>query len=363
MVLFNYVFRTYTRSKDTNATMTDALHTVLSVVVIGVVAVVGLAVLGPVVGIAQDDIGTNSSVIEPAPNSFTFVADGEQSPDSLSVTPSTGTALAVSGATDGFVDIPPPNATTRQDGWALAATVEPLTVDTNNTHVIYAEANATILVQYEAGNYSARYETASGDTAYVTGVASGGRQAVSVEYRNATSQLRLYINGSVVDTATPTAAVEPRQPAYEWDGTIDEFRRWQTPVGDTTHSAYATDPVQVLNTSNATHRVMFNDNDPSEVYYANGNATLLGDTQLVTGVQPPQLTRGTDYEIQTDPIEIRALSGGYLNGAPVVFVEQRGLSQTLASITGGISAAFALIPLLLVTLMARAVVKRIKMLQ
>lgn len=310
--------------------MKDEINTVGS-------ALVGLAVvvvvLNSVFGVAFDIVGDGSStVLEPAPDALTYVTDGSEVDDAFNVRPGTGTAAGFFA--DGYVDIPPPDAATRADGWALAATVEPLSVDPDNSHVIYAEDNATVLVEYEAGNYSARYETSSGDSAHVTAPASGGQQAVGVEYRNATSELRLYIDGTVVDTDTADATVEPRQPAYEWDGTIDEFRRWETPVGSATHAAYADDPVQVLNSSSATHRAMFNTDDPDEIYYANGSATRVGDTEIVDGVQPPDLVQGSDYEIATDPIRIRATSGGYLDGAPVVFVFPTGSGGVFSGLLG-----------------------------
>lgn len=309
----------------------------------GAIVMIALTVviLNSVVGVAFDLVGGGSgadTVLEPAPDALAYVTDGSDINDAFDVAPGTGTAAGFFA--DGYLDVPPPDAATRADGWAVAATVEPLTVDPANTYVVYAEANATILVTYDAGNYSAWYETPSRDTAAVTAPASGGQQAVGVEYRNATSELRLYVDGTLVDTDTADATVAPRQPAYAWDGTIDEFRRWAAPVGDATHAAYASDPVQVLNSSTATHRAMFNTDDPDEVYYANGSGSLVGDTEIVDGVQPPELAQGTDYEIATDPIRIRATSGGYLDGAPVVFVFASGgtvfsgLLQRVVSIGG-----------------------------
>lgn len=287
-------------------------------------ALIGLAVLvavlNPLFGIAFDMVGVGdsaSAVLEPAPSEFDYVADGESVDTDFEVRPSTGDALGVSG--DAYAEIPDPNATTRDDGWALAVTVEPGDIDPENTHLIYAEANGTIVVQYEAGYYSAYYETDDGRDAFVTTPAGGDRQAIGVTYRAASDELALYLDGTQVDTDSPDSTTEVRKPAYEWDGTIDEFRRWETPQGNATHAAYASDAIQVLDPANATHRAMFNDNDPETVYYATGNATLVGDTTLEAGVEPPEMVASTDYELATDPIRIRAVDGGYLDGAPVLF--------------------------------------------
>jgi hypothetical protein len=307
-----------------------------------------------VFGVAFDLVGGGAeadAVFEPAPDSFKTVTSGSDVNDAFTVSPSTGNAIGLFA--DGYVDIPPPDAATRADGWALAATVEPQTVDPDNSHIIYSEANATVLVEYEAGNYSARYDDGS-LTGYVTAPASGDRQAVGVTYNESAAELRLYIDGQLRDSAALTSTAEPRQPAYEWDGTIDEFRRWDRPVGTATHAAYASDPIQPLAPGSTTHRAMFNRDDADELYYANGSATLVGETELVDGVEPPTLTRGTDFELATDPIRIRVTSGGYLDDAPVVFVFASGGTAFGGLLQQVVSIGVAVLGLLVVGLLVAA---------
>lgn len=307
-------------------------------------ALVGLAVivvvLNSVFGLAFDFVGGDSGadqVFEPAPDALTFVTDGTSVSDAFDVTPGTGTAVGLSA--DGYVDIPPPDAATRADGWAIVVTAEPQTIDSDNSYTVYAEDNATIYVAYEAGNYSAWYES-NGSHGYVTAPASGGQESIGVQYNSSVGELELYLDGAKVDSSVLSASAEPRQPAYEWDGTLDEFRRYERSIGAAGHAAYAADPVQVIDPANATHRAMFNSDDADEVYFANGSASLIGDTEIVDGVQPPELDRGSDFELATDPIRIRATSGGYLDRAPVVFVFADGgtvfgaLLQQLAGVGG-----------------------------
>lgn len=318
--------------------MRETVSTVGAALVALAVVVV---VLNSVFGVAFDIVGGDSGadeVFEPAPDEQTYVTGGSEVNDAFDVTP--GTATAAGLYADGYVDIPPPDAATRADGWAVLVTAEPETIDRDNSYTVYAEANAAIYVSYEAGNYSAWYESASGGHGYVTAPAPAGQTAIGVQYNTTVGELELYLNGAKVDSSVLTATAEPRRPAYEWDGTLDEFRRYEYAIGAAGHAAYAADPVQVIDPANATHRAMFNSDDPNEVYYANGDATLTGETEVVDGVQPPELRRGTDYEIATDPIRIRATSGGYLDGAPVAFVFASGgtvfggLLQTLVSIGG-----------------------------
>jgi len=306
--------------------------------------IVGLAVvivvLNSVFGLAFDFVGGDSGadqVFEPAPDALTFVTDGTSVSDAFDVTPGTGTAVGLFA--DGYVDIPPPDAATRADGWAIVVTAEPQTIDSDNSYTVYAEDNATIYVAYEAGNYSAWYES-NGSHGYVTAPASGGQESIGVQYNSSVGELELYLDGAKVDSSVLSASAEPRQPAYEWDGTLDEFRRYERSIGAAGHAAYAADPVQVIDPANGTHRAMFNSDHSDEVYFANGSASLIGDTEIVDGVQPPELDRGSDFELATDPIRIRATSGGYLDRAPVVFVFADGgtvfgaLLQQLAAVGG-----------------------------
>lgn len=299
--------------------------------------IVGLAivivVLSSVVGLALGFVGGEAAVVEPAPSDYTVVGENQEAQD-LTVTASTGTAVEL--ASDGYVDIPAPNSSTRADGWALAVTVEPDSLDSESAYTIYAEANATIYVGYEAGNYSAWYESASGSHGYVTAPASGDRQALGVAYNASVGALELYRDGERVDSSVLTASAEPRQPAYEWAGSLDEFRRYEAPIGAAGHAAYASDAVQVIDADNATHRVMFNDVAPETVYYADGDAELVGETSLGDGVAPPPMERGVDYEIRTDPLSVRATSDGYLADAPVLFADTPAgpFGQLLTTVTG-----------------------------
>lgn len=322
---------------------------------VAIILIAGLvALLSPLVGIGFEAGGGGltgvDDALEPAPSTFTYLADGSGSSRQITVRPSTGTALNVSG--DGYADVPDPNASTRDGGFAMAVTVEPDRIDENTYHV-YAEGNGTLVVLLADGDWTAYYETDSGDQAVVSAGASGDRQALGVEWRGSSDELALYLGGSEVDTDVADGSTQARSPAFEFDGTVDEFRRWDQPVGDSIHAQYADDPIQPLETDTATHRGMFNDDDPSQLYYANGSLNLTGQTTLTAGVQPPSMVEGDDYEIRFDPVEVRATSGGYLADAPVMFVAGdvggafSGVLETLVSVGGSALGLFVVLVFLI----------------
>jgi hypothetical protein len=262
-----------------------------------------------------------SAVLEPAPETATEVDDIDQPGDSLSVRATTGNALYLDGG-GAYVDDPTNESVFTDGGWAVALVAEPSRegrLTESDTASLYAAGNETVHLLYEEGNWTARYAS-GGATAYVEAPASlDGRTAVAATYNTTSGELELYRDGTRVDSAPLTAETVPRDPAYSWIGSIDEARTWNATLGPDRQAAYASDPVQPL-PANASARLMFNDGRVTTVYYADGDATLVGETRLVDGVPGPDLVRGEDYETGAEPFTFRVIGGGYLDGAPVVFL-------------------------------------------
>ena len=297
------------------------IRTVISTVGVGIIGIaIVVAVLSPVLGLAVD-LTTGSAVLEPAPESATEVDDIDQPGRSLSVRATTGNAVYLDGG-GAYVDDPANESVFTDGSWTVAMVAEPSSeggISEDDTVSLYAAGNETVHLLYEEGNWTARYESGSA-TAFVEAPADlDGRTAVAATYNTSSGELELYIDGSRVDSAPLTAEIVPRDPAYSWIGSIDEVRIWNATLGASRQGAYASDPVQPL-PENASARLMFNDGRATTVYYADGEATLVGETALVDGVVGPDLTAGDDYATTSEPFTFRVVGGGYLDGAPVVFL-------------------------------------------
>lgn len=300
--------------------MTD-IRDVIATIGTGIIGIAIIVVaLSPVIGLAVD-LTTGSAVLEPAPEVDTEVDDINQPGDSLEVRATTANALYLDGG-GAYVDDPTNESVFTDGSWTIGMVAEPSRedrIDDDDTVSLYAADNETVHVLYEEGNWTARYES-DGATAFVEAPADlDGRTAVAATYNTSAGALELYRDGERVDSAALTAETVPRDPAYSWIGSVDEVRTWNATLGPDRHAAYADDPVQPL-PANASARLMFNDNDPTTVYYADGDAERVGETDLVGGVDGPDLVRGEDYETGAEPFTFRAVGGGHLDGAPVVFL-------------------------------------------
>jgi hypothetical protein len=305
--------------------MTD-IQTVVSTIGAGVIGIALIAVvLSSVFGLALDLTG-GSAVLEPAPETATEVGGIDQPGNSLQVRATTGNALYLGGG-GAYVDDPTNESVFESGSWTVAMIAEPSrdgAFGEEDTLTLYAAGNETVHLLYEQGNWTARYEAPSGQTAYVQAPASlDGRTTVGATYNASADELSLYVDGTLADSDAPDATTVPRNAAYSWIGSIDEVRVWNSTRSASQHAAYHDDPVQPL-PANASARLMFNDGQPARAYYASGDATIYGETGLVDGVAGPDLVGGDDYETTTEPFTFRIVGGGYLDGAPVVFLGGAG---------------------------------------
>lgn len=277
-----------------------------------IVAILTVVIFGGVLS-----AGGETFIIEPAPTDFEELSADDELPGGFDVAASTGNAVAINGS-GSYVDEPSSAAVFDNSSWTVALVAQPATDGFNEQshYSLYAKDNGTVHLLYEDGYWTARYED-NGQTAYVEGQANLTETSIAAEYDNSVDELRLYVDGSQVDSDTPDNTVVSRGAAVSWNGNIDEVRVWSAAIGAETVEKYADDPIQPLATSDAEARLMFNQGNEGTVYYVDGTAEFVNDVELTDGVTPPDLEEGVSYEVQVNPVEVRIIEGGYLDDAPV----------------------------------------------
>jgi len=279
----------------------------------------------------------------------------------LEVSLSTETAVYLGG--NSYVDDPTDESVFGNGSWTVAATAEPIESDGFNpdaTYTVYAADNETVKVLYESGNWTARYETPAGDTAFVTGNAELTRTPIVAQYNSTADELALYVDGQLVDTDTPDGGINSQDVNFAWIGSIDEVRVVNATIGTGGASDYAAAPTAPLATSNTVAHAPFNDGREDTVYYANGSASFVGDNvRFSDGVADPAIEQGTDYQLSTSPVVISALDGGVLDGAPIVFVEYGGgaLGGVVLSIRSTIGAVLQLMAVVVMLVITRSILR------
>lgn len=259
-------------------------------------------------------------------------------PSSVTVRATTEKALAFDG--NQSVDSSAPvNAT--NGSWTLCSTVElNSSANLNATYDVLAYDNETALLQYDAGQWRIYYDngTADGTATIDAPDPTNGLRAVCGRYNATANRLYVVRDGAFSAPGSLTTSTTSRNVSWEWYGRQDEVRVFGNDVSNTTLIEYAEDPVRPQPTEDRLARFMFDEGEGSTttVYFANATADVSGLT-WTDGVGNPRkwlglasaIEEGDDYVLIGDPFSIRLVDGGYLDGAPIVYV-----SWTSGSIVG-----------------------------
>lgn len=313
----------------------DAVEIARTLVILGLL----VAILSPFFGIVIDLVGGTTpqvkTVEDPGIDSFVDV------PGDLSLTDSTRVEATLENAIffDGndTVDVSEPGNITNSS-WTICSTVQ-LGHDTNlnATYDVVAYENESILIQYDAGEWAAYYDNGTHDGRAVIdapsprgtsgGLLSSGDPLTSIcgRYNDSSNELVVTRDGSVSSPVALTSSTAVRNVSWQWVGSQDEVRIFNRSTTNATITSYADDPIRPQPNTDRVARFMFDEGDGSTttVYFADVTASI-GGAEWAEGVTAPGLSEGTDYELADTPLRVKVLSGGYLEGAPAIWVIRPG---------------------------------------
>lgn len=285
------------------------------------VVVVALSFVMPmVIGLMSGE-----EVIEhPEVEGWNHLDRSDEVPFAATVEATTGNALEWDGSDESYVEADTGENLT--DGSWTTCTVASLDSNANQqaSHDALAFQSSDILLQHEDGNWSAFFYR-DGLSAKATTVASSptDKTPVCARWDEDAGELAIVESGTVQDTDTLDSNTVDRQVSVEWYGTLDEIRVWNESVSNADLQDYATEPTDPVSGTNHSLRMMFDEGSGSQTtaYYSSGDGEIVGGVSWTSaGVEGPDLDEGTDYEFQADPFQVRTLSGGFLDGAPIMYV-------------------------------------------
>lgn len=333
--------------------MTDSSQ-IVSVVAIGVVALVGLLVMGTLGGVAVNfGIADQTHSIDEPQTGETYEFDLDD-PDTFEVKATQEFAIDPEG--DGHVEISDTEALADGD-WTVKAT-SAVNGSTAATYNLLAYNDEEILVEYSDGEYRAMHYTGDQSAlATVTASEPTDLTPIAVSW-DATAEELTLATPDGTDTALLSAEDPDRELALDWNGAVDEIRVFDE-HRDVATSAYLDDPIQPLD-GEQTVRVMFNEGsgDTTVNYYGAEDATIV-DATWTDGVENPELVEGEDFDTTTEPTTVTFLAGGYFEGAPVAFVELESLGPLAAvidSILSGFGSAMGLIPVVMIVILSAVII-------
>mgnify|MGYP002762358031 CR=1 FL=1 len=344
--------------------MSDQIEAVITAVVIALVALVGIVITAPIVGVVSDSTVSVEQAIEPQVGESVTVTSGSTDRD-VTVRATRENAVQFDGT--GYVDATPPPGW-NNDSWSVTAVATPDTSDgsafnPDATHNVIAVNNSTFRVDWANGYWAAVYER-GGESARVQVPATATQTPIVVTFNGSSDELAIEADGNR-SAATLDTNTNVRRPSLNWVGTIDEVRYIDGQLSSGQVDTYQADPIDPLAGADHTARWLFDEGSGStSVGYYNGSTAELIGAGWGAGVAGPDLDAGTDYELTQNPLAIVALDGGYLDGAPVVFINtQHPLAGTVDSITTGLTDAYVLIPVVLLGLIASVALAAIARLQ
>lgn len=339
------------------------VSTVITVVVIGVVGLIGVLIASQF--LAAAGIGSASTAVEPVTGQAVTVESGVDSDTDIDVSATTETGIAVDGG--GYVDASAPTGWD-SGAWSVfvAARADPGSDswDPAGTHNVVAVDNSTLRLDYHNGSWQAWYRNSS-HSALVR---------VPVNDLTTTTPLTATFDDGQLTLATPTesasaamtTATADRGVARNWVGMVDELRFIDGAASDQSISQYHAAPADPLDAETHRARWLFDAGRGSTAtgYYNATDAALRGSATWGAGVSDLTLTAGSDYQLSFGPLAITTVSGGQLDGAPVVFVDAAGaFGGTIRGVTGGLADALALLPVLMLVLLATIVLTTVRRLQ
>lgn len=312
-------------------TRDEAVEIARTLVILGLF----IAILSPFFGVVVDLVGGTTNQVRTVDNPTTDVF--VDVPGDLSLTDSTRAEATLGNALffDGNDTVTAPEPSNITNGsWTICSTVQ-LGDDTNlnATYDIVAYDNESILLQYDAGEWAAYYNNGTHDgmasidapTPRGTsgGLLSSGDPFTSVcgRYDATENELVIARDDTFSNPVALTASTTGRNVSWEWVGRQDEVRLFNRSTANSTITSYAADPIRPQPNTDRVARFMFDEGEGTTtiVYFAGVTASIDG-AEWTDGVNAPDLSKGIDYELADEPLRIKVLSGGYLDGAPVVWV-------------------------------------------
>ena len=309
-----------------------------------------VVILGPIGGLLLDAATVQES-FEPTAGESYEIGGESDIPDGFDVAATTGYGVALSdGAYVDGID----GSETFNESWTVLATAAIDPAYENATMDIFGHDNASVLVQYQEGDWAAEYAD-DGEWAQASIEAADPANLTALAVTWDGTELAID-DGETSDGDTLSDDRDPRGVAIGFEGTLDEVRTLGYDAPGTAIDAYLADPIDPLADETHDARLMFDEGagDTTTVYYADGEATLVGGEWTADGVPDPGLVQGVDYDVSTEPLEVTPLVDGYLDGAPVAWYSWDGsfwgdVGVEIISI-GGV--ALGLIALALVVIVA-----------
>lgn len=295
------------------------------------------------------------AAILPGDNSFVSLDSGNGTDETVYET--TGFGVNLTGTNDSYVQSSSGVDIASDQSWTVSAWgyVES-GQGSDNMSLVSADGRVIITFNGTAGNWSAWYYDDGSRNSHIVNVSTSGNETGNytnvMAWANGShfSIFRNNTQGDVVNLSTESIVDAPVE-ATNWAGRIDEVRTFDDALDSSQRSSLVNSAAEELPGPNVTARAMFDQPNASQqlLFYTSADLEQSNVT-FSQGIPEDIQTEGTDYEWDHVGPDVRAISGGDLDGAPVVYAtyDFDSPEQSLFSGWGTYVEIAALVPLLLV---------------
>lgn len=337
----------------------------LTVVVVFTILAMGIAVMNPVVeqSTANTDDGDLVQTHAELSGPGEWVRIDDYSGVNETVVNSRGYALRLTGANDSYVQSTQGVNIATDTSWTVSTWAR-VNASSQNETMTAVSANGRALIVYNgtSDQWVGWYYNEGQRDSYLVNVSAPDQPAnlTNVQLVANETHLTIYQNntrGSVANITVENTAAQPNE-TQNWHGTLEETRTFDDGLGSTTRQELIDTPLAAQPNLNRTTRIMYD--EP----YAQTQLLLLAPGQLetynasfVSGFEGKELQEGrfaatgSDYSWNEEGPQIKPLSGGEVENAPVVYVDytQRKLSalELVPAWTSALGLA-ALVPIIVI---------------
>ena len=351
-------------ARDARAQADGITGIVLTVVIVGIVALVGTLIVSSLVGGAIGPTGDSVSYEPTAGEEQLIDTQVDERPPLLEVRLTRENAIELQGedadSTRSYIEFEQGGeVVTEGDGnWTLMASGKlDEGANGNATYNLLAVDNENVTVAFSDGEWVATYLTDDGSAqARLPAESPTTFTTLGVRYDGASDELTLTRNGVTKDTAALTATEPERPLQQDWYGTVDDYRFIDEAINDSELDRLADEPVAGSDADHAA-RYMLDEGEgsTSSAFYADADAEIVGG-EWTAGLADP-LAEDVDYEVSFNPLAVTTFGDGLADGSPILYVEyDTGLNAQVMVLVDGFGSAISLIPVLLITLVAGVII-------
>jgi hypothetical protein len=335
--------------------------------IVFIILFIGIAVVNPVIeattseGDSEEGEFTQATVL--LDGAGTWVAIGDDTGTNETVYDSRGYAVHFTASNDSYIESDRDVEFSTGGNWTVSlwASLNESAPTGETRGVLNLDGQLLVTHNDTSSEWTAHYydEGARTGTNVSVPAPSQPGSLTNIQVVRAGDELTIYRNTTAGETATlnDSSVFDAPVEASDWHGRLEELRVYDDALDASTRNSLYDNPNGPTSGHNQSGRAMFDEPAASRQRLFYSDAYLEQSNVSFKQGHPGQVLEegsvgllGADYEWNTEGPELKPVSGGRLDGAPVAYVDYNLQTVSVGSLTGSFTNALILAGLLPVIL-------------